>query len=206
MRGRLPLVVLACALSFGLRAIDSDACTPPNFPVPQFKAQSLSVRDFGAIGNGRDIDTDAINRAIEKCSASGGGDVTFPKGTYLAASIHLQSNVRLMLDKDAVITGASGGYDPPEPNAFEKYQDFGHSHFNNALIWGEKIENVAIVGGRINGGGIIEGDDAAGGDVGDKVIAIKSGRNLLFEGVTHETGGHFVYLLNDCEQVTLATS
>lgn len=204
MRGRLPLVVLACALSFGLRATDSDHCTPPNFPVPQFKAQSLSVRDFGAIGNGRDIDTDAINRAIEKCSASGGGDVTFPKGTYLAASIHLQSNVRLMLDKDAVITGASGGYDPPEPNAFEKYQDFGHSHFNNALIWGEKIENVAIVGGRINGGGIIEGDDAAGGDVGDKVIAIKSGRNLLFEGVTHETGGHFVYLLNDCEQVTLA--
>lgn len=100
-----------------------------------------------------------------------------------------------MLDKDAVITGANSGYDPPEPNAFEKYQDFGHSHFHNALMWGEKIENFAIVGGRINGGGIIEGDDAGGRDVGDKAIAIKSGRNLLFDGITHETGGHFVYLL-----------
>ena len=162
------------------------------------------MRDFGATGNGRDNDTAAINRAIAKCSAEGGGDVTFPAGTYLGASIHLQSNVRLVLDKNAIITGAQRGYDPPEPNEFEKYQDFGHSHFHNALMWGEKIDNFAIVGGRVNGGHIIEGDDAQGRDVGDKVIAIKSGRNLFFDGVTHESGGHFVYLLNDCENVTLA--
>lgn len=195
---------LWCAFSIFARAVTPDPCTPPNFPTPQFKSQSLNVRDFGATGNGRDNDTPAINRAIEKCSASGGGDVVFPKGTYLVGSIHLQSNVRLMLDKDTVITGANSGYDPPERNAVEKYQDFGHSHFHNALIWGEKIENFAIVGGRINDGGIIEGDDAGSRDVGDKVIAIKSGRNLLFDGITHEAGGHFVYLLNDCEQVTLA--
>ncbi|HEV8421964.1 MAG TPA: glycosyl hydrolase family 28 protein, partial [Chthoniobacterales bacterium] len=132
------------------------------------------------------------------------GNVVFPSGRYLAASIHLLSNVRLALDKDAVITGAKNGYDSPEPNAFEKYQDFGHSHFHNALMWGEDIENVAVVGGRINGGGIIEGDDPQGRDVGDKVIAIKSGRNLLFGDIVHESGGHFVYLLNNCEQITLA--
>jgi hypothetical protein len=206
MRCRTLVIILACAVSFSarVRAANPNPCTPPNFPTPQFKSQSFNVRDFGATGNGRDNDTAAINRAIEKCSASSGGDVVFPKGTYLAASIHLQSNVRLMIDKDAVITGAGSGYDPPEPNTFEKYQDFGHSHFHNALMWGEKIENLAIVGGRINGGGIIEGDEPGGRDVGDKVIAIKSGRNLLFDGITHETGGHFVYLLNDCEQVTFA--
>jgi polygalacturonase len=206
MRCRTSVIILACAVSFSarVRTANPNPCTPPNFPTPQFKSQSFNVRDFGATGNGRDNDTAAINRAIEKCSASSGGDVVFPKGTYLAASIHLQSNVRLMIDKDAVITGAGSGYDPPEPNTFEKYQDFGHSHFHNALMWGEKIENLAIVGGRINGGGIIEGDEPGGRDVGDKVIAIKSGRNLLFDGITHETGGHFVYLLNDCEQVTFA--
>lgn len=204
MRFRLSAIVLFCALSIFACGAEPDPCTPPNFPVPHFKSQSFNVRDFGAGGNGHDNDTAAINRAIEKCNASGGGDVTFPKGIYSAASIHLQSNVRLMLDKDAVITGARSGYDPPEPNTFEKYQDFGHSHFHNALMWGEKIDNCAIVGGRINGGAIIEGDETKGRDVGDKVIAIKSGRNLLFDGITHETGGHFVYLLNDCEQVTLA--
>jgi pectate lyase len=199
-----------CALSFVISVSAApgneteNPCTPPNFPLPQFGKATFNVRDFGASGNGRQNDTAAINRAIEKCSAGGGGDVSFPKGTYLAASIHLQSNVRLVLDKDAVMAGANGGYDPPEPNQFEKYQDFGHSHFHNALMWGEKIDNFAIVGGRINGGGIIEDDGPAGRDIGDKVIAIKSGRNLLFEGITHETGGHFVYLLNDCENVTLA--
>src|SRR5258708_29106015 len=71
-------------------------------------------------------------------------------------------------------------------------------------MWGEKNENVGMVGGRMKGGALIEGDDPAGRDIGDKVIAIKSSRNLLFDGVIHETGGHFVYLLNDCENVTLA--
>ena len=196
--------LLLLALSIFAEAGSPDSCTPPNFPLPEFKSASFSVRDFGAIGNGQVNDTAAINRAIEKCSATGGGDVVFPPGTYLAASIHLQSNVRFRLDKDAVISGAKNGYDPPEPNQFEKYQDFGHSHFHNALMWGEKIENFAIVGGRINGGHIIEGDDPPGRDIGDKVIAIKSSRNLLFDGVTHESGGHMVYLLNDCENITLS--
>jgi hypothetical protein len=196
--------LLLCAFAICGRAETRDPCTPPNFPLPQFKSASFNVRDFGATGNGSTNDTAAINRAIEKCSGSGGGDVVFPQGTYIAASIHLQSNVRFLLDQEAVITGAKSGYDAPEPNEFERYQDFGHSHFHNALMWGDKIDNFAIVGGRINGGHIIEGDDPQGRDIGDKVIAIKSSRNLLFDGVTHETGGHFVYLLNDCANVTLA--
>lgn len=202
MHGRVPAIVLS--LSVAARAAALDPVAPPNFSLPQFKTATFNVRDFGASGNEHDNDTAAINRAIERCNAAGGGTVNFPAGRYLAASIHLKSNVRLLLDKDAVITGASSGYDPAEPNSFEKYQDFGHSHFHNALIWGENVENVAIIGGHINGGGVIEGDETNGRDIGDKVIAIKSGRNLLFDGIVHETGGHFVYLLNDCEQITLA--
>lgn len=171
--------------------------------MPVFGAAKINVRDSGAKGDGRTNDTAAINHAIDQCNKSGGGDVIFPAGTYSAASIHLKSNVRFVLDRDAVITGAKSGYDSPEPNAFEKYQDFGHSHFHNALMWGENIENFAIVGGRINGGEIVE-DEAKNRNIGDKVIALKSSRNLLFENVTHQNGGHFVYLLNDCEDVTLA--
>lgn len=205
MRASYSTTLLFCGLSIIARAGALDSCKPPNFPLPQFKTASFNVRDFGATGDGKANDTVAINRAIEKCTASGGGDVVFPAGTYLAASIHLQSNVRFLLDKNAVITGARDGYDPPEANQFEKYQDFGHSHFHNALMWGQNIENFAIVGGRINGGDIVEGDDLQGRDIGDKVIAIKSSRNLLFDGVMHESGGHFVYLLNDCENVTLSS-
>src|SRR5438067_11905571 len=130
MRSCVSTIILGCTFSIIARAAAPDPCTPPNFPLPQFKAASFNVRDFGATGNGRDNDTAAINRAIVKCSASGGGDVIFPAGTYAAASIHLQSGVRFLLDKDAIIVGAKSGYDPPEPNEFDKYQEFGHSHFH----------------------------------------------------------------------------
>src|SRR5712691_7038245 len=106
MKCAVVITLLLGALSILTRAQTVDRCTPPNFPLPQFKSASFNVRDFGATGNGRDNDTVAINRAIEKCSASGGGDVIFPRGTYAAASIHLQSNVRFLLEKDTVLTGA----------------------------------------------------------------------------------------------------
>ena len=187
-----------------LRAIEpGEPCQPPNFPLPTFGGEKVSVRDFGAVGNGRTNDTDAINHAIEKCTASGGGDVVFPPGIYSAASIHLKSNVRFLLDDKATITGAKTGYDPPEPNPFEKYQDFGHSHFHNALMWGDNVENFGIFGGCVNGGALIEGEPN-GRDIGDKVISITRGRNLQFENITHQSGAHFVYLLNDCENVTIA--
>ena len=197
-------LILLLGFSISARAADSaDPCQPPNFPLPVFGPAKVNVRDIGAKGDGRSNDTAAINKAIDQCNQTGGGDVIFPAGTYSAASIHLKSNVRFILDKNAVITGAKSGYDSPEPNPFEKYQDFGHSHFHNALMWGEAIENFGITGGRINGGAIVE-DESKDRTVGDKVIALKSSRNLLFENVTHETGGHFVYLLNDCENVTIA--
>jgi polygalacturonase len=180
----------------------SDPFTPPDFPVPQFPALTCSVKDFGAVGNGVANDTAAINQAIGTCRADGGGTVFFPAGRYAAGSIHLQSNVRLLLDTNAVIFGQAGAFEAPEPNPFSKYQDGGHSHFHDALMWGEHLENVAIVGGEINGGSIGHGDPKPGN--GDKLIAIEVGRNLDFENLTHEKGGHFVYLLDDCENVTLA--
>jgi polygalacturonase len=199
----LILFATVTALSLATLAHAADPFTPPNFPLPVFKAAKFNVRDFGATGNGLANDTPAINKAITECNARGGGDVIFPAGTYVAASIHLKSNVRFILDKDAVITGADKGYDAPEPNPYDKYQDYGHSHFKNSLMWGENIENFAIIGGKVNGGHIIQGDPK-GRDIGDKVITIKVGKNLSFKDVTHETGGHFVYLLNDCENVTIA--
>jgi hypothetical protein len=68
-------------------------------------------------------------------------------------------------------------------------------------MWGENIQNFAIEGGTINGGSIIHGTPKPGG--GDKLVAIAVGKNLSFQNVTHEKGGHFVYLLNDCENITV---
>ena len=195
---------LVVAVGLALQPVHAaeNPCTPPNFPIPKFPDKTYQVKDFGAEGDGVANDTPAINKAIAACSGGGGGTVHFPAGKYSAASIHIKSNVRLLLDNDAVIFGGPmENFDPPEPNPFDQYQDFGHSHFHNSLMWGENIENFAIEGGKLNGGSIIRGDSPKGGD---KLVTVVMGKNLLFKNVTHdEKGGHFIYLLNDCENVTM---
>jgi len=139
--------VLTLAASTALRAADSA-------PAP------YDVRAFGARGDGTTIDTDAINKAIDAAAAAGGGTVHFPAGTYATFSIRLKSHVILSLGAGATLLAADpasgqGRYDAPEPNEHDLYQDFGHSHWQNSLIWGIGVEDVGIVGpGRIDGKGL----------------------------------------------------
>jgi len=120
----------------------------------------FNVKSYGATGDGKTLDTSAINKTIETAAAAGGGTVYFPTGNYLSVSIHLRSNIALYLDHGATIVAASTSndvkYDLPEPNEWDKYQDFGHSHWHNSLIWGENLTNVSILGpGMIWGKGLV---------------------------------------------------
>ncbi|HEX9829835.1 MAG TPA: glycosyl hydrolase family 28-related protein, partial [Bacteroidota bacterium] len=106
-----------------------------------------NVRNYGAVGDGKALDSPAIDRAIEACANAGGGTVFLPAGTYLSGSIHLKSNINLHLDAGAVILGAPqemNAYDPPEDFPGIAYQDGGHTYFHNSLIWGEDLRNVSI--------------------------------------------------------------
>lgn len=127
-------------------------------------ALEYDVRAFGAKGDGQTLDTVAINKAIDAAAARGGGTVRFPAGSYLSFSIRLKSHITLYLDQGATIVaadpkvvpkGLNASYDLPEPNAWDMYQDFGHSHWQNSLIWGIGLEDIAILGpGLINGNGL----------------------------------------------------
>ena len=121
---------------------------------------NFNVKTFGAKGDGKALDTVAINKTIDAAAAAGGGTVYFPAGKYVSVSIHLKSNIALYLDHGATIVAASTSndakYDAPEPNEWDKYQDFGHSHWHNSLIWGENLNNVSILGpGMIWGKGLV---------------------------------------------------
>jgi polygalacturonase len=165
-------------------------------------AATLNVKDFGAKGDGSSNDTRAINAAI--AAAAPGDTVRFPTGTFVSASIHLRSSLTVHLDAGAVIRAADSGFDPPEPNAFDKFQDFGHSHFHNALIWGENLHDLTIEGsGTIDGAGHLVRSNSVPSGRADKAISLRSIDRLTITGITIRHGGHFGLLANGCTNVTV---
>ncbi|NUT33295.1 MAG: carbohydrate-binding protein [Hamadaea sp.] len=165
---------------------------------------TFNVRDYGATGNGTTLDDDAVDAAITAAaSGTGGGTVVFPPGTYRSRTIHLKSNVTLQLDAGATILAHSSGMDAAEANPWDDYQDYGHSHFHNALMWGENLANLTITGsGTIDGGGnLITGNPSSG--QADKILSVKRCSDLRLTGITMRRGGHFMGLINGCGGVTI---
>ncbi len=168
----------------------------------------FNVKDYGAKGDGQTIDTPAIDAAIRAASEAGGGTVFFPAGTYLSFTIHLKSFVTLQLDNGAVLEAADTekyglGYDPAEPNPWDMYQDFGHSHWQNSLIYGENLHHVAITGlGTIYGKGLTrEGFRTPG--LANKTIALKLCRNVVIRDISILMGGHFAILATGVDNLTI---
>ena len=108
----------------------------------------FNVRDYAAKGDGLAKDTASAQKAIDACAEQGGGTVLFPAGTYLCGSLHLRANVTLRLEAGTTILGSKDGedYDKIEKLDFKNASDAETSFFHHALIWGEDVERVAIVG------------------------------------------------------------
>jgi len=176
---------------------------------------AFDVRAYGAKGDGTSLDTPAINEAIQAAALAGGGTVVFPAGTYLCYSIRLKSKVALALGMGARIVAADPpppgkpGYDLAESNQpWEAYQDFGHNHWHNSLMWGENLEDVVVQGpGLIWGKGLSRGEGegpvAETPGVGNKAIALKNCRNVLLRDFSILHGGHFGILATGVSNLTI---
>ncbi|KAA6310003.1 hypothetical protein EZS27_038614, partial [termite gut metagenome] len=165
------------------------------------------VQDFGATGDGKTIDSYAINAAIEAASAQGGGTVYFPAGNYLSYSIHLKSHIRLFLDAGAKIIAAfpsaTEGYDEVEPNEHNRFQDFGHSHWKNSLLWAIGEEDITICSaGTIDGMGLTREESRLTG-VGNKAISLKECKNITLRDIRMLHCGHFALLATGVDNMTI---
>src|SRR3954453_4815925 len=161
------------------------------------------VRKFGAKADGKTPDGNSINKAIEATAAAGGGTIDFPAGTYLTGSIRLRDYITLHLEPGAILVASEdpGAYDPAEPNESNKFQDFGHSHWHNSLIWGENVHDVALVGG-----GLIDGKALTRGlrnDGPNKTIALKLSRNVTIRDLSILSAGHFGVLATGVDNLTI---
>jgi polygalacturonase len=186
-----------------MEVYNSSSTPPPTTPTP------YNVKTYGAIGDGAADDTTAINNAISAANSVGGGTVLFPAGTYSSRSIHLKSNVYLYLDPGSTIK-ARNGIDAAEANQYDAYQDYGHSHFRDALIWGENLDNIKITGtGQIDGNGNLTSSSSVPSGSGDKAISLKLCTNIEIGGVdinnrlTLTKFGHFATLITGCDGVNI---
>ena len=174
-----------------------------------------NVYDYGAKGDGKTLDSPAINAAIEAAVRDGGGQVLLPAGTYLSGSIRLKSNIDLHLAAGCTILAAPSSmkaYDESESfGGFPEYQDGGHTYFHNSLIWAEGEKNVSITGhGMIDGEGLTRKDTEKAGIVqggsigtGDKAIALKLCRQVTIRDITIYRGGHFAIIMTGCDLSTV---
>ena len=174
------------------------------------KAQDVyvNVKKYGAKGDGKTLDVKAINKAIDAAAKEGGGTVYFPAGNYLTGSIHLQNNITLYIDNGATIiaapVSAANGYDEEEPGPNNEYEDAGHKHWHNSLIWGDSVHDVAIIGqGIINGKNLYK--DWAHGDKqsANKAIGLVRCRNVIIKDISILHGGWFGILATGVDNFTL---
>ncbi|MES2005770.1 MAG: endopygalactorunase [Bacteroidota bacterium] len=179
--------------------------------IVSFYSGKLDIKSLGGINaDGKEDNTESINRAITMLGESGGGTLWFTEGIYNVRTIHLASNVYLYIGKGAILQAIKGG-DAPETTWFsdKKYrsglsptdpgpylepenwltkQDVGHHYFKNSMFFGERLDNVKIIGnGLITGNGnVVTGDNVmknAPDNRTDKLITCKLCTNLEIGGI-----------------------
>jgi len=156
---------------------------------------ALDVRRHGATGNGRTIDTTAIQAAID-AAARGGGTVFFPSGEYLSGTLRLRSRVTLRLDAGATLIASKddGDFDPVERLGYDSFSDPETADFRFALLQGRDLADLSILGpGRI--------DANRGSRTGPKPIALKQCRHVRIHDLMIVNSGNYNVSLLGCDDV-----
>ena len=161
----------------------------------------------GAVGDGKTDDAKAIQLAIDRCSAEGGGRVLFPRNhTFLAGPIELKSNVELHLEATATLKAN------PDESIYQ-LSAFGENRGEGMLwLYANDAENLSITGkGTIHGNGIAfmgkELDDSyelkpladQTFDPRPHVLTLTAVKNLTIRDVTIKEGAYWTVHLIGCD-------
>src|SRR5699024_2051763 len=111
------IIVTAFFLAFGLSSFTLPSISELSSPSLDWIKQTgakvfpkgntiYNVKDYGAVNDGKTMNTKAIQKTINICAKNGGGIVKFDTGEYLTGSIFLKSGVHLVIDENVTILGS----------------------------------------------------------------------------------------------------
>lgn len=120
----------------------------PSVSTPVFPENTVNLKDFGAVGDGITLNTEAFKKAISSLEKQGGGRLVVPTGVWMTGLISLKDNIDLHLEKNAIIMAS------PEKSLFIKEKNGKKDSKCTPLITASKRKNIAITGeGVIDGNG-----------------------------------------------------
>ncbi|HZG85982.1 MAG TPA: glycoside hydrolase family 28 protein [Paenibacillus sp.] len=123
----------------------------PEVAAPNIPNRSVSIVDYGAVGDGHTDNTQAIHAAIQACASAGGGQVVIPPGVWLTGPISLQSRIELHAEAGALVLFSKRFRD--YPLVLSSYEGKQTVRCQSPLD-GEGLEDIAITGrGVFDGGG-----------------------------------------------------
>ena len=124
----------------------------PELEPPSFPDRTVNIRDYGAVGDGKTMNTRAFASAIAACAKAGGGRVLVPAGVWLTGPIHLKSNINLHLAKETEVR-FSTRFEDYLPKVFTRWEGTEMENYS-PLIYANNCTNIAITGdGVFNGQG-----------------------------------------------------
>ncbi len=169
-----------------------------------FQVQKYNVIDFGAVADGKTLNSAAVQSAIDECNKNGGGTVLFPNGKFVLATVFLKSDVNIELSEKTEILGSLDFYDyrPDEKVDYPLYQDASHSFFNCSMFVGIGCKNVSVRGGKIDMRSVWDEDNVRNiVHRGAKCIALKECDGVEISGITVNNCTDLAVYFAGCENV-----
>ncbi|MGC8846344.1 MAG: glycoside hydrolase family 28 protein [Candidatus Hydrogenedens sp.] len=149
---------------------------------------ATSILNFGAIGDGKTLNTQFIQNAINTVSGQGGGVVLIPAGRFLTGTIVLKNGVFLYLSPGSVLISSTNIEDFPE--MIPEYRSYTDNYSQRSLIFAEKQKNIGIVGyGKIYGQGEqFKEDENRIYKFRPYLVRFVECKDVNLEGITFENG------------------